>query len=642
MTLNKQLGILISLLIIIMIGSVMLNNFNSAKKDMIQNLYETTVNNISTLTAKLADASEDQAILVSTIDAEFDSGYYRVIEFKSNDGLSDYSKIDEDHTAGVPEWFIKFTNVELESVSADVSSGWDMIGVVSVQEDKGIVYKALYKMFINLSYIFVVSVVVAQLILTILLHYVLKPLYRIQNQAEAITHNQFVIQEKIPFTTEFKDVVNGMNTMVKKVEKMFNESTENYNKSQELLYDDPTTKLKNRRYMMLNLLNLIQRENKTNGGTAIIVALSGAELLNKALGRQKADELFLEFGKLLKTTASAFEDRLIARVNGTEFAVVISDCPINEGTKIAATINEKFVALLLSNKVDNKDVYINMGLYQYKTSTTIGDLLTKADNALTVSKSKHDENISTYEEKADENALGKEQWRSIIEDSISNNLFKLTFWPTLNVKTKKIDHKVMTFGIDDGVSKKYFYGDFIAPAINLGLVSEMYLSTLKDLLINRHPELDGNTCSIRLSNEFIKDPSSYTALAKLFKKHESSIQFNLSFELTDSFVVNNVAAVKSFVDLFAKYGFEFGINSYTGESKDHTYLQHLNLKFVKVDAAFLLDLSAESISALQIITGSLGIDIIATSVMNQEELDKLVSMNIYAIQGPATDLIKID
>lgn len=52
----KPMAITISIMIIIiLLESVMDINYQASKKDMIQNLYETTVNNISTLTAKLAD-----------------------------------------------------------------------------------------------------------------------------------------------------------------------------------------------------------------------------------------------------------------------------------------------------------------------------------------------------------------------------------------------------------------------------------------------------------------------------------------------------------------------------------------------------------------------------------------------------------
>ena len=639
MTLFKQMALAVSLIIIIMLGAVMAINYQSSKQDMIQSLYETTVNNISTLTSNLADASEDPALLVTTIDAEFDSGYYKMIEFKSNDGQTDYLQIDNDPVEGVPSWFINFSHIELESVSADVSSGWNIVGVVSVAGDTGVVYKALYKMFINLLYIFVISVVIALIALSILLHFVLKPLYRVQHQAEAILKNEFIIQKEIPYTTEFKDVVHGMNAMVSKVEEIFIKGNEAVQRNKELLYNDPTTKLFNRRYLMLKLPDLIKAENKANGGTIIFVALSGAEVINQVLGRRKADDMFFEIGDIFNDICRNFEDKVISRVNGTEFTLMIPNCENDDASTITKRINSRFKELLEANELNAKDVFINMGLYRYKPTVNIGDLLTKADNALTNAKADENSNTYLYEDKDDENAMGKEQWRNVIEDSIDNNYFSLKFWPTLNAKTKSVDHKVMTFTIDGGEDKKFFYGDFIAPAINLGLVSKMYLVTLKDLITQRHEELDGSICSIRLSNEFIKDQKAFNELSALFEKYAKTLKFSLSFEVTDSFAINNTAAVKSFVELFSKYNFDFGINSFTGESSDFSYLKELNPKFLKADCAFLLDQSHDSMSALQVITDSLGINIVATFVKNTDELEKLQNMHINSVQGPVTDTI---
>lgn len=637
MTLFKQMALAVSLIIVIMLGAVMAINYQSAKQDMIKSLYETTVNNISTLTSNLADASEDSALLISTIDAEFDSGYYRMIDFKSNDGKSDYKKVDNDPIEGVPLWFIDFTGIKLESVSADVSSGWDMIGVVYVAGDIGIVYKALYKMFINLIYIFIVSVAIALGVLGILLHFVLKPLYKIQYQAEAIIKNEFVFQKEVPFTTEFKDVVNGMNAMVLKVEEIFKKGNEAVQRNKELLYNDPITKLFNRRYLMLKLPDLIKSENKTGGGTIMFIALSGAEAINQALGRKKADDMFLELASSFNNVCKKYDDKVIARVNGTEFTLMIPDCEADIASDIARRINRSFDKLLKDHELESDNIFINIGIYRYKPTVSIGDLLTRADNALSQAKAKEAENTHLFEEKDDERAMGKEQWRKIIEESIDHNYFSLRFWPTLNVKTKTIEHKVMTFTIDGGEDKKFFYGDFIAPAISLGLVSKMYIVTLNDLITQRHSELNGSVCSIRLSNEFIKDTKAFDELSSLFKKDAKRLNFKLSFEVTDSFAINNTAAVKSFVDLFAKYNFDFGINSFTGESTDYIYLKELNPKFLKADCAFLLDQSPESMSALQVITDSLGIEIIATFVKTEDELKNLQAMHIDSVQGPITD-----
>ncbi len=637
MTLFKQMALAISLIIIFLLATVMVINYQSAKKDIIQSLYETTVNNISTLTTKLAEASSDSALLTSTIDAEFDSGYYKMIDFKSNDGKSDYKQIDNKAIKDVPSWFVNFSSIELDSVSSDVSSGWDMIGTVTVLGDTGVVYRALYKMLIKLSYLFIVSLSIALIILSGMLHFILKPLSRIRDQAEAILRNEFIIQEKMPFTTEFKDVVNGMNAMVSKVEEIFKKGNEAAQRNKELMYNDPITKLFNRRYLMLKLPDLIKVENKANGGIIMFIALGGAEILNQTLGRRKADDIFLEIANEFHDICKKFEDRVIARVNGTEFTLMLPDCEADEAREIAKSIQEKFAQLIITEELPLKDVYINIGIYKYKPTVSIADLLTRADNALSQAKADEKDNIYLYEEKDDEHALGKEQWREIIEESINKNYFSLKFWPTLNAKTKQVNHKVMTFTIDGGVSKKYFYGDFIAPAINLGLVSKMYLVALKDLITAQHEELNGSTCSIRLSNEFIKDTQAYYELSSLFEKHIKTLKFKLSFEVSDSFAINNTLAVKEYVNLFSKHNIGFGINSFTGESKDFTYLKQLTPAFLKADCAFLLDQSQDSMGALQVVTDSLGIEIIATFVKTQEELDKLFAMHINSVQGPITD-----
>ena len=638
MTLFKQVAITVSIIITILLAEVMYLNYQSSKKEMIQGLYETTVNNISTLSSKIADASSDRAFIVTVINSEFDSGYYKMIDFVSNDGKLDYKQLDNKIVDGVPLWFIEFSDIELESVSADVSSGWSIIGTVSVIGDVGIIHKSLYDMFLNLLFLFTISLSITLIILGILLHFILKPLYKVQNQAEAILKNQFVIQKEIPFTTEFKDVVNGMNAMVMKVEDIFNKGNEAVQRNKELLYNDPITKLFNRRYLMLKLPDLIKIENRANGGTIIFVALGGAEILNQILGRQKADKLFLELANSFNDVCFNYDEKVIARVNGTEFTIILPNCEKDSANKIINNINEKFIKLLKVNKLDSK-VFINLGIYKYKPTVTITELLTRTDNALAIAKSKDKDNFHIYEDKDEENAMGKEQWRQIIEDSIQNNLFRLRFWSSVNSKTKEINHNLMTFTIDTGRDKQYFYGDFIAPAINLGLVSKVYLTTLNTLLTKEYEELNGTICSIRLSNEFMKDNKSFNELSNLFEKNSKTLNFKILFEVSDNFAFHNTATLKLFVDLFHKYGFSFGINSFTGESKEFKYLKSLNPRFLKADCAFLLDQSKDSMSAIQVITDSLGIEIIATFVKTQEELKKLEDIHIYNIQGPITDSI---
>ena len=639
MTLFKQMALVVSFIIITMLSGVMYINYESAKQDMITTLYETTVNNISTLTNKLADAGDDTVLLKTVIDSEFDNGYYKLIAFTSADGKFSYKQEDSESIEGVPTWFVESTSIKRKIISADVSSGWNIIGEVQVAGDTAIVYKALYKMFIKLLYLFVLFVTIALIALSVILHFVLKPLKLVQKQAEAILNNEFVIQKNEPYTSEFKEVVKGMNAMVKKVEDIFTKANEAAQRNRELLYNDPVTKLFNRRYLMLKLPDLIKLENKTEGGTILFIALSSVELISKTVGSRDTDKILLEIGIQLEEITKKFNDRVLSRVNSTEFILMLPDCEAEDARDISHKINTQFNKLLEKYRLKKDTIFINIGLYRYKPSVSISDLLTRADSALSHAKADETDNSYLYEEKDDENAMGKEQWRAIIEESIKHNHFNLKFYPTLNLTSKNIEHKSMTFTLNDGEGKEYFYGDFIAPAINLGLISKIYIVALQKLITTQQKELEGTLCSIRLSNEFIKDVEAYNALSSLFAQYAKTLKFKLYFEVSDSFAINNRQTVKNFVELFSKYNFGFGINSFTGESNDYAYLKELNPAFIKVDTPFLLDQSQDSMSALQVIMDSLGIDIIASTVTTDDDLKELTALHINIVQGPITEKI---
>jgi len=639
MTLYKQMGIAVSFIIITMLGSVMTLSYNSTKKDMVQNVYEASLNNIATLVRDLSEAADENAHISTVIDAAFDSGYYKLIEYHSSDGKFSYKKIEHEKIEDVPSWFIDFADIKLTTIKEDVSSGWQMVGEVKILGDSSIIYKSLYNTFIKLIYLFAGFTFASLVFLSLLLSIILKPLKEIQSQAEAILRDEFVIQEKVPYTTEFKELVRGMNMMVKKAEYIFIKGSETLKRNQELLYVDSLTKLYNRRYLLLKLPDLIMLENRANGGTIIFCGLSGAEILNQTLGREAADKMFCDFADALLGICEEFEDGIVARVNGTEFTLVLPNCDASRCIGLAEDIHKAYEKLLVKNGLQEDSVTLDVGMYRYRPNVKVSELLTHADEALTQAKADEFSSTYIYEEKDDEAAMGKEQWREIIEKSIEKKYVSLKFWPMLERRTGVVDHNVMTFIIDDKKHKRYCYGDFIAPAINLGMVSKMYMAALQELIVKEHPELDNTLCCVRLSNEFIKDTQSFEALSSLLKEHLKSLSFKLSFEIADTFAVRNPMLVKSFIELFKLHGCGFGFNSFTGESDDFAYLKVFNPDFIKADASFLLDQSRDSMNAIQIITDSLGIKIIATFVQTQEELQALNALGIYKVQGPITDSI---
>ncbi len=636
MTLYKQIALLVSSIIVIMLSSVMYINYTTAKQNMLDALYETTVNNISTIGALLADAGEDKVLINSIIDSELDGGYYKLIEYRLNSNDFGYKKVSSSELKDVPVWFREFTNIKVPLIQMEVTSGWKILGSLKIRGDSAIVYKTLYKMFTNMVQLFTVFSLISLLVLALLLHFILKPLKSIQYQAEAVIDNKFIHINKVPYTQEFKEVVVAMNSMVKRVEEVFHKAHEATKRNSELLYNDTVSKLFNRRYLMLKLTEILESDNEIIGGISIFISLESIENLTKTHGQVATDKFLYSFAQVLLQNTNKYEEGLVARVNISEFTILAIPCTRQEAESLIETIEKHFYLLVQEHKIESEVLQSSYGVYDFSTSSSISELLTKTDSALLQAKADEASNVCFYEEKEKKLALAKTEWYDILKNVISEKSLQLKFWNTLNIKEKSLYHKVMTFSLLHK-DQEYFFGDFIAPASNFNLVSKLSFLSIEKLFIEEHKELQTQVCSVRLTSEFLKDKSTYEALSRLFKKYTKNLQFQVNFEVSNSLAINSSNLVDNYNKLFKKYGFGFGINSFTTEADDLGYLQDCNPQFIKADRRFLLDQPQVSLDALHGLSNALEIDIIATFVQSKEDVEKLEDKGIIFLQGPITE-----
>ncbi|MEA3521411.1 MAG: LapD/MoxY N-terminal periplasmic domain-containing protein [Campylobacterota bacterium] len=632
MTLYKQMALLISIVLLLILTSIMILSFQNANEAVQENLYEDAKNTASSLSLSLGTAEGDIGIMQTMINANFDSGHYVRIALIDMDENTMYERIAEQSKPDVADWFINTVTIHVPIASAQVSAGWNPLGILYVQSDPASAYVQLYKTFRDLLISFSIIALISLLVLNSLLHIVLKPLKSVQSQAEAILENRFIIQDFIPFTTEFKDVVKGMNAMVTKVKDIFDKANEAMARNQELMYHDPVSKLFNRRYLMLKLPSLISLANEKSGGMLFFIAFEGADIVNQKLGRQKADNFFKLLGEAFISLSKPFDEYIVARVNGTEFALMLPNCDNTQGSEVAKELNIAMQNLKQEHNLAKKDCNISMGLYRYNNNQDTPTLMTKTDHALSQAKAQENDNIYLYDQRDDSNTMQKEQWRSIITNAMEKNYFNLIFWPVYDSKHKRIIQKVLTFCITDDSAKEYSYGSFISHAIGLGYLTEMYLFALEKLFLNP-PSQQDKEFSIRLSSDFLRSEETYERLKILFQTYSKEINFTISFEISDSIVLQNLELVRHFGNLFHSFGYKIGINQFSGASKDFSYLQEIRPKFIKADIAFLLDQNSESISSLQLMTDSLGIELIATGVSQPQELQKLHKIKVKTVQG---------
>lgn len=639
MTLFKQIAIMLTVFLMIILATVLTLNFKSANASVQDRLYEDAKNTASSLSLSLGTANGDISMMSTMINANFDSGNYLFISLVDVDDELLYERKAESEFSDVPQWFLNNIKIEAPVASANVSAGWSQVGILNVQSDVVYAYKQLYTILINLLISFGLIAATALFILYVILAAILKPLKEVQKQAEAVGRNSFIFQDKIPNTKEFKDVVIGMNNMVSKVKATFDKGNAELKRQKELEYIDPSTKLRNRKYLIDKLPEYLKIDASQKGGINMMVALSGVIEANEKIGFKNVDKLFLDLAEIFKSNSEKYEHAIISRMNGTEFSILLPECPDKEGLEIAQKIHDEAQEVILSAGLDKDVTFISIGVYDYHYTQTIGQLLSLSDNSLTQAKF-NDSHIHIDHAKTATEVMGKDAWRAIINKALETNSFRFVSWTAVDAKAKKVAHKALSLNLkaDD---KTYYYGQFMAPANQAGLSSKIYQNVINMLLKTPDVELQGSVCSLRLSFEYLNIRETYEELSELFRAYASKLPFKLIIEVPDKMFSQNSTLVKEYKALFEKYGIEIGVYEFIGESSDYQYLQDLRPAYIKGEASYFISQSDQALSALRLITDTVGISLIATGVMDLETLEKLEAKDVHVIQGKATEMIEL-
>ena len=98
--------------------------------------------------------------------------------------------------------------------------------------------------------------------------------------------------------------------------------------------------------------------------------------------------------------------------------------------------------------------------------------------------------------------------------------------------------------------------------------------------------------------------------------------------------------IRDYIALFRKFGIDIGVFEFIGESSDYQYLQDLRPAYIKGESSYFLTQNTQSLSALRLITDTVGIAVIAVGVVDMENLEELKARDIHTAQGQVTELLE--
>ena len=149
----------------------------------------------------------------------------------------------------------------------------------------------------------------------------------------------------------------------------------------------------------------------------------------------------------------------------------------------------------------------------------------------------------------------------------------------------------------------------------------------------------GTICAISISASALNDPLFIDYINALFDAF--GLQHNsICFEIAETTAIAHLAKAMRFIDAFKPHGCRFALDDFGSGMSSFAYLTHLQVDFLKIDGAFIMDMAKDPIDrakveAINHVGHAMGILTIAKHVQDQQTIDRLRAIRVDHAQGGA-------
>ena len=633
MTLLKQIMLAIISFMLLIFVAVGILNFSTINNYIVSQLGTNAKHTANSLGLAIASVTnpKDLSGAQTMINSVFDSGYYSMIKLTGLEGETLIESSQPLVVNSVPKWFVNNVKLEAPVAQSEIMIGWNKFGTLHVQSNTGIAYYELYNIVQNVFYVLLAMSITALLISYLGVKAIFIPLKKVQKQAEAILQNSFILQEKIPFTVDVRQIVLAMNVMITRVKDVFEQSAKTLSKYEELLYKDEQTVLFNRRYLQNNFKEYISSEEYSSGAASMITC--------KDLRDLKQEIGFNGQQKLIKSIASIISQNALgmlrARLNEDDFIIVSPNLTTqnakNLTDKILLTIKEEFIKF----NVDMDKHPVFAAIVPYGPKTPLKDVLTTAD--ITLARAKEGKNFASLIYKSDkEIVLGKEQYKELIETSLKNGMFKFA-GQKVESDFAELVHRELYIRLVDSEGR-WQIASYFMPMVNeikMTVEIDLYvLNKFADML--RGGMLEKMQYAINLGKDILSSAQHFNEFENALKKIKQYASAKIYIGIPNKDDIDTAVLV-GFHQRLRSLGFGFGLDHFGFDAKSIERLSAVNPDYVKIPAANLIDFlggeASEQRSWFEAMMMSRGVKIIATGVENDEQKQNLQNLQINSMQG---------
>ncbi len=585
---------------------------------------------LTNLNVPMLSNTQEQELLAIT-NQLFSNANYSQINLTSADSNQLIRQDNVIPTTHSPGWFQEIFKIPSHTEQRIIEYKNKTLGQLTVTAQPILNYQQLWQISYQTLAINILITIISIFLIYFICRKNLSALTRLTARARTIANlNQAPLS--IPNESDLAIIVRAFNKICYQLDTNFRNQADEAMKLRQQAYLDTTSGLGNRSFFMHQLSSWLNESYK--GGLGLIQT----DLINECYqneGFKQGDELVKTIADRLNEVLT-FNDATLARLSKDEFAILIPNISIEKLQLCSKSLINIFNDLSATTTTINNNAAI--GLVFNENKSTPSQILTQLDNALTQAKIMPQEAIFIIKDINTQITLGKQQWKSLLEEAISQDLFTYKYQPATLSNGTNYHYEVFT-AIKKN-SNYYSAGMFLGAIEDLKIGSWFDRHVIVAIINKLNADRTSGPFAINITNSCINDSSFIRWLDNLLQKN-TLLNTRLFFEIQEISCIRHTDATGILCSIIRKHHFGFGIDNYGRNFQSLTYLKELQPNYVKIDYVYTHQLNDQTkstvLSSICRTAHSLNIKVIATRVETETQLERLSELFVGGYQGFITD-----
>ncbi|WND03351.1 EAL domain-containing protein [Temperatibacter marinus] len=393
---------------------------------------------------------------------------------------------------------------------------------------------------------------------------------------------------------------------------------------------DPNTGLINRTGF-LELAGRTMRGTTLSGGDVKLTMahIEGLEETRKKLGTKEVRSLINNIAAHFRSLS--VDGTMAGQINETDFAILHHGQTSEQEIQTAVAKVDK--AGLLKTSVSTVKTSDDAEMTEQQVIRTLSYVFTQ------FSKDPSKLNFESITEIYEDVAVKAKTRMTAIDHVIENRSFKLNYQPIYDLKTGEISHHEILSRFDDVIQGDTPF-ELIQFAEDIGLIENFDLAVFTKAIesIESYRRLDTKLrLAVNLSGRTLSSENHMEKLLKLLEENKH-LCGQIMIELTESSAVSDVERAGRIFNRIKKIGFALSIDDFGKGAAGLNYLRAFDVDYVKIDGAFIRDLTREELRPGMLLTiirlcKDLEVKTIAEHVEERFQADILEALGVDYAQG---------